>query len=178
MQLTDNLLDLCKGVVQPIITIDGPAGAGKTTFAQHLKHLLSKNFSVSIIHMDDLYNGWETPFDSRFSDALMTIVKAHRNATDIPMATYNWATSQYGEMESKKSSELLILEGVASYSNAVSEYVTAGIWLDISPESGLQRVLARDGSAHAAEMYRWLEIQQQHFEIEDTQKAADFVITT
>ena len=40
-----------------IIAIDGPAGSGKTTLAERL----SQNFPerpIAIIHMDDLYAGW------------------------------------------------------------------------------------------------------------------------
>ena len=37
-----------------LYAIDGPAGAGKTTYAAKLEAELSLNASVKVIHMDDL----------------------------------------------------------------------------------------------------------------------------
>ena len=38
-----------------LVSIDGPAGAGKTTLA---KDLLDEFTNADVIHMDDLYRGW------------------------------------------------------------------------------------------------------------------------
>ena len=90
LELIDALLDLAKSTDQPIIAIDGPAGAGKTTLATHLSAALSLKYKCTIIHMDQIYNGWNTPFDEHFTQALIQIVKAHKKAEAIPLAQYNW----------------------------------------------------------------------------------------
>ena len=46
------------GNVGRIVAIDGPAGAGKTTLANRLKENIQDS-SIEIIHMDDLYDGWQ-----------------------------------------------------------------------------------------------------------------------
>jgi uridine kinase len=47
-----------------IITIDGPAGSGKTTLAQKLVNDLS---DAQVIHMDDLYEGWNDPLSAKLT---------------------------------------------------------------------------------------------------------------
>ena len=49
MELTAALLDLCKGVTQPVIAIDGPAGGGKTTLAQNLALAFATSLSTTVI---------------------------------------------------------------------------------------------------------------------------------
>ena len=73
MDLIDALSDLCKDVSQPIIAIDGPAGAGKTTLAHDIKLALAKRYSITEIHMDDLYDGWENALTSQLTDVLTHI---------------------------------------------------------------------------------------------------------
>ena len=51
MELIAALTDLCKEKSRPIIAIDGPAGAGKTTLASEIFLALSSKISVEVIHM-------------------------------------------------------------------------------------------------------------------------------
>jgi hypothetical protein len=59
----------------------------------------------------------------------------------------------------------------------VREFLTSSIWIDIDPSKGLQRVLARDGEAISDEMQMWLQLQEKHFHLEESEKSADFVLT-
>ncbi|MEY4337799.1 MAG: hypothetical protein RL680_694, partial [Actinomycetota bacterium] len=62
-----------------LIAIDGRAGAGKTTLAAKFFEELSVDKSVQVIHMDDLYNGWNNALDERLTKTLELIVNAHHN---------------------------------------------------------------------------------------------------
>lgn len=128
--------------------------------------------------MDQLYNGWQTPFDNRFTDALMGIVSAHGGAHPIALSQYNWQLGSFDEVQLLPSSQLLILEGVGSSHSLIREKLIASIWIDIEPTVGLQRVLARDGEEISDEMNKWLSLQAQHFAENDSQMKADFVLTT
>lgn len=178
MELIDALLDLTKSVAQPIISIDGPAGAGKTTLASHLAAALSGKYKCTVVHMDQIYNGWGTPFDSHFTDALSRVVTAHKRNHQIPLAQYNWQDGSYEESKLLPASQLLILEGVGSSHSLIREHITVSLWIDIEPADGLQRVLARDGAGISDEMNNWLSLQAQHFAENDSQMKADFVLTT
>lgn len=178
MKLTDALFDLCKGVHQPIIAIDGPAGAGKTTLAEHLHSALSLRYRVTVIHMDSLYNGWSNPFDRNLTDALLSAVKAHKNRGALILPHYDWHNNRYGVQQEIPPSDLLILEGVGSLQRAIRPELTTSIWVDIDPLNGLERVISRDGDSISQEMQLWLKLQEQHFADEGSEKAADFVLTT
>lgn len=177
MELIDALFDLCKSSNRPIIAIDGPAGAGKTTLADHLGAALSLKYSVATLHMDDFYNGWELAFDQHLSDTLRTACTSHQQSTPFSLARYDWHKSAYGAVEKFPQSQLLILEGVGSSQIAIRPFLSASIWIDIDPAIGLERVLLRDGESISTPMQRWLELQAQHFLENDSQNAADFVLS-
>jgi uridine kinase len=177
MQLTDALFDLCSQSSRPILAIDGPAGAGKTTLAEHLTAALSLKYKCHTLHMDDLYNGWQNAFDHHLTDALVTASAAHLKSQKFSLSSFDWQRGQYGPANEIPSSELLILEGVGSSQSAVRPYLTASIWIEIEPTRGLERVLLRDGVGISDEMKMWLELQEQHFHREGSEKAADFVLS-
>jgi len=178
MDLIDALSDLCKDVSQPIIAIDGPAGAGKTTLAHDIKLALAQRYSITEVHMDDLYDGWENALTSQLADVLTHIAKAHKDKKSLSLSTYNWLASEFNPATEIEKSELLILEGVGSGQMAIRDSLAALIWIDIEDSQGMARVLERDGIEIESQMKKWLSTQEQHFRDEGTQNAADFVLTT
>jgi uridine kinase len=177
MELTAALFDLCSSSKRPIIAIDGPAGAGKTTLAEHLSAALSLKYKVNVIHMDDLYNGWINAFDHHLTNSLIAISKAHRLGKKVSLSRYNWSKGEYNASEVLPPADLLILEGVGSSQRAAREFLTSSIWIDVDPRKGLERVLARDGEVISDEMQMWLQLQEKHFRLEESEKSADFVLT-
>ena len=178
MDLIDALSDLCKYVAQPIIAIDGPAGAGKTTLSHDIKLALAQRYSINEIHMDDLYDGWENALSSQLTDVLSYIVSAHKSSKPISISTYDWHAGAFSPADQLEKSELLILEGVGSGQSAIRDSLAALIWIDIDDSKGVARVLERDGREIENQMSKWLSTQAQHFRDEGTQNAADFVLTT
>ena len=178
MDLIDALSDLCKSVSQPIIAIDGPAGAGKTTLAHDIALGLAQRYSITEIHMDDLYDGWDNALTPHLTEVLTYITEAHKKAASISLSTYNWNEGAFNPASKIAKSELLILEGVGSGQTAIRDSLAALIWIDIDESHGMARVLERDGNEIENHMRKWLITQEQHFLTEGTQKAADFVLTT
>ena len=178
MDLTAALFDLCNSSKQPILAIDGPAGAGKTTLAEHLSAALALKYAVAIIHMDDLYNGWDNAFDFHLKDALISIVEAHRAKREISLSRFDWHKNEYGAAEKLAPADLLILEGVGSSHSAIRQHLTASILIDVDRNIGLERVLHRDGDALSDQMNTWLTVQENHFREERSEASADFVLTT
>ncbi|MEN9687383.1 MAG: hypothetical protein RL381_395 [Actinomycetota bacterium] len=178
MDLIDALFDLCKSEAQPIIAIDGPAGAGKTSLASLIKSALSREYSVNVIHMDDLYLGWDKALTSELSETLNFIVSSHKKQKSISLSYYDWKQEFLAPATEIPSTELLILEGVGSGQREIRDQLTTLIWMQIDEKEGLARVLQRDGDEIESQMRKWLETQEQHFRDEETQKAADFELTT
>jgi len=178
MQLIAALLDICSERERPIIAIDGPAGAGKTTLAHEIYLALAPKISVNVIHMDDLYDGWDNALGADLSAILKYLVNQHQKSSSAQIKRYNWSTSSFGESENIEPADLLILEGVGSGDKSLQDDLAALIWIDIDPEIGVMRVIDRDGYQVEDEMKKWLGTQQKYFSQHSTREKADFILTT
>jgi uridine kinase len=157
-----------------IITIDGVAGAGKTTLAKKLTSEFEGRHSVQVIHMDDLYDGWENPFGKALSQKLKMIARAHLSGKPFRTTLYDWQKSQPGPDFLIPPCEILIVEGVGSGQRAMRKQVATKVWIEFEPALGLQRVLARDGELIESQMRGFLTDQDEHLRKEGTREAADF----
>jgi len=178
MQLIAALLDLCSQKSYPVIAIDGPAGAGKTTLAHEIFLALSPKMSVNVIHMDDLYDGWENALTNDLTQILQYLFAQHQSQQPANLSRYNWATSSFDPAEVIEPADLLILEGVGSGDKSLQDQFAALIWIDIDPNIGVQRVTERDGPGVTNQMQKWLGTQQQYFSQHSTREKADFILTT
>ncbi len=178
MELIAALADLCKEKSRPVIAIDGPAGAGKTTLAHELYRAFSTKSSVQVIHMDDLYDGWGNALSSDLSKILQYLVSQHEAKSPAKIRRYNWESSSFGESEELPVCDLLILEGVGCGDKELQDHLAALIWMEIDPADGLKRVIDRDGAQVKAEMEKWLGTQAEYFLQHSTREKADFILTT
>jgi len=155
-----------------IIAIDGPAGAGKTTLARKLEASYPHK-AVHVIHMDDLYAGWENALTPNLTRILESgIAKPVSEGKAYEYRKYDWLAVRYGELERHPHPEILILEGVGSGQKAVRKYLDQLIWIDIESEVGLNRVLRRDGDYIENHMRIWQMRESEHFKQENTRDCA------
>lgn len=161
-----------------LYAIDGPAGAGKTTYAAQLEAELSVNATVKTIHMDDLYNGWDNALSNALSEILDRISTAHLAGRECVIKKFNWSTMQFDSEEIITPTDFLIIEGVGAAQQIVRESGAITYWLDIDPEIGLQRVLARDGAHIEVQMRQWQIDQDKHFARDETRENCEFKLTS
>ena len=161
-----------------LYAIDGPAGAGKTTYAEQLEAELSVNATVKIIHMDDLYNGWDNALSNALSEILDRISTAHLAGRECVIKKFNWSTMQFDSEEIITPTDFLIIEGVGAAQQIVRESGAITYWLDIEAEIGLQRVLARDGAHIEVQMRQWQIDQDKHFARDETRENCEFKLTS
>lgn len=161
-----------------LLAIDGPAGAGKTTFAAKLEAELSVNGSVRVIHMDDLYNGWDNALSNPLAEILDRISTAHIAGREFVIKIFNWHTMAFDREERITPTDYLIIEGVGAAQQIVRETGATTYWLDIEPEVGLQRVLDRDGVHIEAQMRQWQVDQDKHFARDETRENCEFKLTS
>lgn len=155
-----------------LIAIDGRAGAGKTTLAAVLFAELKLKHSVDVIHMDDLYDGWDNALAVKLTQTLEIIVKAHQLNKTFEIDIYNWGSMKFDSTQKIEPVEILILEGVGAGQKVVRQAGATLYWLDIDPEVGLARVLKRDGNQIAAHMKQWQIDQELHFKSDKTRENA------
>jgi uridine kinase len=178
MQLIDALAEIAHSIDQPIIAIDGPAGAGKTTLASTISLALSPRISTTVIHMDELYPGWESALGEELSNTLTWLTSCHKAKKPLLYSSFNWEANEFANPKSHPSTHLLILEGVASAQIAIEETLATSIWLDLDPLIGYQRVIDRDGENISRKMTQWLVMQEQHFAADRTKERCEFLLST
>ena len=161
-----------------LLAIDGPAGAGKTTLAAKLEADYSKGSTVKVIHMDDLYNGWEDALGQSLTDTLQSITQAHLAGKNCTIKIFNWHLMNFDREEVITPTGYLILEGVGAAQEIVRKAGATTYWLDIDEDRGLQRVLARDGAHIEKEMRLWQIQQSIHFAADKTRENCEFKLTS
>lgn len=156
-----------------LISIDGRAGAGKSTLAKRI----SEEFSdCEIIHMDDLYRGWLLTLGSSLTRELISIVEQLSEGGNITYSKFDWKKMEIGETISFSPPKILVIEGVGSGQSAISAVVDIKVWIDIDIQTGFKRVIERDGLGIKKEMESFLLDQEAHFTAEQTQERSDFQI--
>ena len=161
---------------QPIgLAIDGVAGSGKTTLASRLCGDLK---NCQVVHMDDLYEGWNDPLSQRLTaKVLRELLEPFNQQIPIRYQKFDWILNRFDKFEDLKTSNILILEGVGSGQREFRKYLSKTIWVEYDPSQGFDRVIARDGEGIRGEMVNFLLDQNKHFIAELTKNASDYTIS-
>lgn len=158
-----------------IITLDGRSGAGKTTLADTLKEeLTSQGHTVTLIHMEDMYQGWNGLADG----ARQWSFSATSISQDGPAMWFGWDweknektgpftkiyehsdTAVPRSMRSRAPRHILLCEGVGAMAGAAD----LSIWLEVDEETRKERAIARDGKVMEEHWDMWKEQEDQLFE--------------
>ncbi len=163
--------------ITKVIAIDGLAGSGKTSLAAALKNQLQQTeigIRVEIIAMDDLYNGWDDALTPTLTRTLLNqvLIPISIKQLAIEYRTYDWFTSQVGNVKVLPPADIVILEGVGAGQRQVRKFLSHLIWIDIAPEMGLARVLRRDGDHIESQMRQWQSREYEFFAREKTRDSA------
>ncbi len=161
-----------------VIAIDGPAGAGKTTLANELFLSLSLKHRVEIIHLDEMYAGWDLALTEALTNTLSQVLETLSVGDLALYPIYSWTSGRFESERHILPCDVLIIEGVGSAQKLVREFTTATIWLDIDAQVGLSRVLVRDGIQIEEQMKRWQKRESEHFRADATRDNADFILST
>ncbi len=156
-----------------VVAIDGPSGAGKTTYAAALAGLSG---GPPVLHMDDFYVGWDGLVAGvrRLAVVLATLA----TGAAAHYRPYDWSAGQLGPETVLQPPALLLVEGAGAGGLACAPYESALIWLDADPAERRRRALARDGAMFAPHWERWAAQEAAHFAADRTRERADVVRTS
>lgn len=159
-----------------VIAIDGPAGAGKSTLAKRIKEKLIDLVEIediAVVNMDDLYDGWENALTNQLTKTLVSqILTPVSMGKKFGYRKYDWLSGRFGDFAEYDVPKFLIIEGVGAGQKAARKYIDHLIWIDIDIDTGLQRVLQRDGDYLETQMRIWQMRESSHFSAENTRDCA------
>jgi len=139
----------------PLVAIDGPGGAGKSTLARLLKEQLKTlGWLVAVVKHDDFYLpshqranqpvgviggdfDWE-----RLRDQVLTPIREGHSAH---YQRYDWETDVLAEWRTISASDVVLVEGVYTMRRELVNLYDLKIWVACPKAIRLARGIARDG---------------------------------
>ena len=137
----------------PTFLIDGPSGSGKTTLASEIEKHWNSAVKLQVVHMDDLYPGWDGLAEGTATAHKMLTERAE--GKDTHWQRYDWNAEAFQEWHSVDSLEPLLIEGCGSMFAGSEKLSQVRIWLDAETELRRERALSRVGENFAEHWTQW-----------------------
>jgi cytidylate kinase len=188
--LADQIIELVEsGTPTPIIVIDGRTGSGKTTFAAALQNrLFQKGESAPrVIHMDDLYDGWDG-LQAGVDYLIRQILSPLARREGASWQEYDWAAvdplnpekigSRSGAWREFRGGTPLIIEGVGALSRIAAAQADITIWLEAEQAVRQTRIADRndDGDGDGSWFAMWTAQEADFYAREKSAEIADLAI--
>jgi len=154
-----------------LVCVDGPAGSGKTTFAAPL----GAGLGAQVLHMDDLYEGWDGLADAwqRLADWVLEPLSRGEPGR---YRRYDWAAGEFAEWHEVPVAEVLVVEGCGSAPRAAESWMSLLVWVEAPRELRIARGVARDGAAVLEHWIPWMAQEDAVFAVEGTRDRADVTV--
>jgi uridine kinase len=156
-----------------LVCVDGPAGSGKTTLADALAELAP---GATVLHTDEMLEGW-TGLPGLRSTVRALLEPLSRGEAGT-WRRWDWHASAWAETRPVEPGDLLVLEGVGSWSTYVAPWVTTLVWLEAPHDVRMRRGIERDGDDFAPYWERWARDEDAVFARDRTRGHADIVLAT
>jgi uridine kinase len=165
-----------------IVSVDGPAGSGKTTLARALAAAFAASgddvTTVETLHMDDLYEGWEGLRPELEPRLVRQVLKPLSAECSARWQRYDWRAARFDGWVDLPVCDVLVIEGCGSGARAYDPYRTTLVWVEAGRDTRLARGIDRDGEQARPHWLAWMELEQSHFLINATRERADVAIRT
>ena len=156
-----------------LVSVDGPAGSGKTTLAGDLaEHLRARGTSVEVLHLDDMLEGW-TGLEVGVAQLLTTVLVQLSQGRPGSYRRYDWHAKAWAEDVVVPVTDVLVVEGCASAPRAAAAWTTLIVHVSTDARTRLARGLARDGEDLRTEWERWMRLEAVVLERERVRERAD-----
>nr|CAA9337823.1 MAG: hypothetical protein AVDCRST_MAG46-1797 [uncultured Nocardioidaceae bacterium] len=160
-----------------LVCIDGRAGAGKTVLAADLADVCASAGPVTLLHMDDLYEGWSGL--STVADVVCDqLIEPWSDDRPGALASWDWHSRRRLPAVPVARTPLILLEGVGSWSLRYRDRVSLLVWVECDEQTRRGRAIERDGAEFAEHWDGWAADEDVVHARERTQALADLVVDT
>ncbi len=181
-----------------IVGIDGAGGAGKSTISDTLeKELRSEGYNVAVFHIDDMihpravrynddYPQWEQYYylQWRYDYFMREVISPIREGRSLgPIELYDKENDSYKTVLSDiPAGSIVIVEGVFLLRSELEGAFDVTVYIDVSKEERLERVLKRDGYIGDSEAIlkkyneRYFPAEDHYLEERSPKERADIII--
>jgi uridine kinase len=146
-----------------LAAVDGPSGAGKTTFAERLATALGTTGTrVEVVHTDDLLDGWDDQFTfwRRLEDGVLGPLSRGEPGT---YPVYDWTLGRFTGERTVPVPDVLIVEGATSARAEAYPRLSLSVFLTADREVRWRRVVERDGPTVEGPLRRWMAAEVEYF---------------
>jgi uridine kinase len=153
-----------------LVCADGPAGSGKTSLAAALRAELD---DAAVVHMDDVYLGWDTDFAEVHERLRVQVVEPLARGRAACYQRYDWYAGRLGEWVGLPPPRVLLLEGVGSGAAVLDPVRSMLVWVEVDRSERIRRGLERDGAAVLPKWLAWMEHEEVEHARQRTRERAD-----
>jgi uridine kinase len=159
-----------------VVAVDGPSGAGKTTFAGRLADALATAAArVAVVHTDDLLDGWDDQFEF-WGRLEATVLAPLRDGRPGRYPVYDWVRGRFGGTRELPVPDVLIIEGGTATRTVVRPELTLSVFVSAPAALRMDRALSRDGAQVRAPLRRWMAAEDRYFAAAGTCEWVDHLI--
>ena len=154
-----------------LVAVDGPGGAGKSTFARELSEAAG---GAPVVHTDD-FAAADNPIDW-WPRLLAQLIEPLARGDAAHYQRYDWPSETLAEWHTIEPAPLVIIEAVSAGRSEWAAHLSFLIWIETPPEERLLRGVNRDGIAALNDWEAYQASEDAHYERDPTRERADVVI--
>lgn len=126
-----------------LVLIDGASGTGKTTLASEIERVLSGVDVPLVMHMDDLYPGWDG-LEQGIRNLHEWILTPRADGQPVTWQRYDWLSKRFDPGHSLDTSKTVIVEGCGALGLGAHTHADLSFWVSADDDVRRARALARD----------------------------------
>ncbi len=166
-----------------LVAIDGRCASGKTTLAKALQ----KRLPCEVIHMDHFFlQPWQRTRErldapgenvdhERF---LQQVLEPLEQGKQVCYQPFDCKRMELGEPVQVEDKPIYIIEGAYACHRLLQEYYDLRIFLSVSSEEQLRRIILRNGASGAEQFKtKWIPMEERYFEAYGIADLCDYCFT-
>jgi uridine kinase len=153
-----------------LVAIDGPGGAGKSTFAA----ALAAAAGAPLVHTDDFASA-DNPIDW-WPRLLAQVIEPLSRGEAAHYQRYDWPSETLAEWQTVHPAPIVIVEGVSAARREWRHHLAYVIWIETPRDERLRRAVERDGADALDDWAVWMAAEDAHYRRDPTKEHADVVI--